>query len=137
MELADTSAWTARHRDAAVQTRFDDAVRRGRVAICDQVKLELLRTGRDLDEVVALRDELESLRNVPIGDRVWRRVADLLEVFARSGPLHHRRVPLSDLLVAAAAERAELPLVHYDRHFDLIAEVTGQPVRALAPLGSL
>lgn len=40
-------------------------------------------------------------------------------------------------MIAAAAEAAELPLVHYDRHFELIAELTGQPVRALAPLGSL
>ncbi|MEO5574724.1 MAG: VapC toxin family PIN domain ribonuclease, partial [Gaiellaceae bacterium] len=34
-------------------------------------------------------------------------------------------------------ELAELTLLHYDRDFELITEVTGQPVRALAPLGSL
>jgi len=42
-----------------------------------------------------------------------------------------------DLLIAATAELAGLELLHYDRHFELIAEITGQPVRALAPLGSL
>ena len=36
-----------------------------------------------------------------------------------------------------AAERAEIPVLHYDRHFELIASITGQPVRAIAPLGSL
>jgi hypothetical protein len=36
-----------------------------------------------------------------------------------------------------AAELAEVPVLHYDRHFDVIAAVTGQPVRAIAPLGSL
>lgn len=46
-------------------------------------------------------------------------------------------MPLPDLIVAAAAELAELPVLHYDHHFDVIAEVTGQPVRAIAPLGSL
>jgi hypothetical protein len=30
-----------------------------------------------------------------------------------------------------------LPVLRYDRDFELIAEVTGQPVRAIAPLGSL
>jgi hypothetical protein len=30
-----------------------------------------------------------------------------------------------------------VPVLHYDRHFELIAEVTGQSVRAPAPLGSL
>jgi predicted nucleic acid-binding protein len=45
------------------------------------------------------------------------------------------RIP--DLLIAAAAEFAGMPVSHYDRDFELIAEVTGQPVRAIAPLGSL
>jgi hypothetical protein len=39
--------------------------------------------------------------------------------------------------VPAAAERVGLPVLHYDRDFELIAAVTGQPVRAIAPLGSL
>ena len=46
-------------------------------------------------------------------------------------------MPLTDLLIAAAAELAEIPVCHYDAHFELIAEVTGQPMRAIAPLGSL
>ena len=53
------------------------------------------------------------------------------------GPLHHRQVKLPDLLIAAAAELAALPVLHYDRDFEAIADVTGQPVRAIAPLGSL
>jgi hypothetical protein len=30
-----------------------------------------------------------------------------------------------------------MPVCHYDGDLDLIAEVTGQAVRAIAPLGSL
>lgn len=101
------------------------------------VRLELLRTAQDHRTFVAMRDDLEGLRDIPMGDRVWRRATDVFEHLAAAGPLHHRRVPAPDLLIAAAAEIAELPLLHYDGHFDLIAEVTGQPVRALAPLGSL
>ena len=59
------------------------------------------------------------------------------QLLAERGPLHHREVGLPDLLIAAAAELAELPVLHYDRDFELIAAVTGQPVRAIAPLGSL
>lgn len=84
-----------------------------------------------------MRDRLDALRGVAIEPRVWRRALDVYELFAKQGPLHHRRIGFPDLLVAAAAERAELPVLHYDRHFQLIAEVTGQPVRAIAPLGSL
>jgi len=39
----------------------------------------------------------------------------------------------ADLLIAAAAERAGLTLVHHDRDYDTIAEVTGQPARWVAP----
>ena len=101
------------------------------------VRLELLWTSRDLADFRVMRDKLDSLRAAPMGERVWRRATDVLEAFAEQGPLHHRQVVVADLLIAAAAELAELPLLHYDLHFELIAEVTGQPVRALAPLGSL
>ena len=84
-----------------------------------------------------MRDDLSALRDVGMGERVWRRATDVLELLAEAGPLHHRRVALPDLLIAAAAELAELPVLHYDRDFELIAEVTGQPVRPIAPLGSL
>jgi predicted nucleic acid-binding protein len=101
------------------------------------VRLELLRTTRDLPELALRRGQLEALRDVGIGSRVWRRATDVLHALAEAGPLHHRSVPLPDLVIAAAAEIAELPVLHYDRHFETIAAVTGQPIRALAPLGSL
>lgn len=101
------------------------------------VKLELLRSTRDHREFLTARDALDSLREVSIGKRVWRRATDVFELLAARGPLHHREVPIPDLLIAAAAELAELPVCHYDAHFELIAEVTGQPMRAIAPLGSL
>jgi hypothetical protein len=137
MELADTSAWSTRHRDPRVLAEFDARVRQDLVATCDVVRYELLRSARDHSEFADTRERLDVLRDVSIGPRIWRRALDVYELFAQQGPLHHRRVRILDLLVAAAAEDAELPVLHYDRHFELIAEVTGQPVRAIAPLGSL
>lgn len=101
------------------------------------VRLELLRSARNHGTFAALRSDLDALRDVAMGERVWRRATDVFEQLAALGPLHHRRVAAPDLLIAAAAELAEVPVVHYDRHFDVIAAVTGQPVRAVAPLGSL
>ena len=120
-----------------MRAQFDARLATGAIATCAMVRLELLRTARDHTIFVAMRDDLDALRDVAMGDRVWRRATDVLERLAEAGPLHHRRVALPDLLIAAAAELAELPVVHYDRDFELIAEVTGQPVRAIAPLGSL
>ena len=107
------------------------------IATCAPVGIELLRTTRDAAEFAARRSALDGLRQVAVGPREWQRAEDVFFELAELGPLHHRQVTLPDLLVAAAAERAELPVLHYDRHFELIASVTGQPVRAIAPLGSL
>ena len=43
----------------------------------------------------------------------------------------HRAPSVPDLLVAAAAEVAGLVVLHVDKDFELIAEVTGQPVERL------
>lgn len=45
----------------------------------------------------------------------------------------HGTVKLGDLLVAATAERAQLAVLHYDRDFDRIATITGQPTEWVAP----
>lgn len=43
----------------------------------------------------------------------------------------HRAPSIPDLLIAATAEKAGLTVLAVDKDFDLIAEVTGQPVEAL------
>jgi predicted nucleic acid-binding protein len=126
-----------RQKDPVVDEAFVRAVRAGSVATCGPVRIELLRSTRDADEFAARRADLDGLRHVPVGPREWARAEEVFFRIAELGPLHHRTVKLPDLLVAAAAERAEIPVLHYDRHFELIASVTGQPMRAIAPLGSL
>ena len=137
MALADTSAWTSHERSPAAREEFTAMLRRGELATCRMVVVELLKTPRNARELAMRRADLEQLRDLPITRRQWDRAADVLEALADRPPGLHRGVPVQDLLVAAAAEAAEVPVLHYDRHFELIAEVTGQPVRALAPLGSL
>ncbi len=43
----------------------------------------------------------------------------------------HRAPAIPDLLVAATAEVAGLTVLALDRDFDLIAQITGQPVESL------
>jgi len=43
---------------------------------------------------------------------------------------------VADLLVAPTAKAAGLTVLHYDRDFDLIAEVTGQPCEWIVPAGT-
>jgi predicted nucleic acid-binding protein len=123
--------------DAGASREFEQLLLRGEIATCAVVKLELLWESQDRRSFRERRERLDALVELPIGEAVWRRAADVFELLAEAGPLHHRRVPIPDLLIAAAAELAGVQLCHYDRDFELIAEVTRQPVRAIAPLGSL
>ena len=137
IELADTSAWTNRHRAPEVHVDFARRLDRDEIAVCDAVKLELLWSQRDASGIAALRSELDALVDAPIGQREWRRALDVFELLAARGPMHHREIGALDLLIAAAAELSGWRVLHYDRHFEVIADITGQPVRAIAPLGSL
>ena len=135
MELADTSAWTNRDRNPALRNDFDSRVLAGEIAMSPSVLMELLWSARntaDLDDIVA--ESAVRPRLNPDGP-AWDRAVEVWRELARRG--RHRQVPQNDLLVAATAELAGVPVCHYDRHFEIIAEVTGQPVRAIAPLGTL
>ena len=43
----------------------------------------------------------------------------------------HRAPSIPDLLIAATAELAGLAVLHLDKDFDLIAQITGQPCERL------
>lgn len=101
------------------------------------VTFELLWETQDILAFRRRRSLLDALDEIRIDDRVWTRATNVFEQLAADGPLHHRRVKIPDLVIAAAAELAGVPVCHYDRDFELIAEITGQPMRAIAPLGSL
>jgi predicted nucleic acid-binding protein len=134
VELADTSAWTNRHRDEAVRLDFDVRIVRGDIATCPPVVMELLWSARasDFEDTVSRMSALPQLE----ADRpAWERAVAVWRELVLRG--RHRQARQPDLLVAAVAELAGVPVCHYDGHFEVIAEVTGQPVRVIAPLGTL
>ncbi len=135
LELADTSAWTNRGKDAAVFSDFDGLMFSGEIATCSIVVMELLWTAQNAREFRQQREELDVLPQLAITERTWTRAFDVWETLVARG--RHRQITPPDLLIAATAELAGAGLCHYDRDFETIAEVTGQRVRAIAPLGSL
>jgi predicted nucleic acid-binding protein len=134
VELLDSSVW-ARRRHPRIRDWFDSAVAAGDVAVCDLVALELLAgTARADFESIATALEGFPWISMTAGD--WRRAREVQRLLARAGAQLHRMVRVTDLLIAAAAEREGVPLVHYDRDFDAIAAVTGQAARWVAAQGS-
>lgn len=138
MKLADTSVWVwTRTIGSELRADFDADIIEGQVATCDMVRLELLYSTRNATEFATLRSELDVLPNCPIGIEQWQRALEVYEQLARQGGLHHRAVRHPDLLIAAAAEGAGIPVLHYDENYDRIAAITRQQVHWLAPRGTL
>ncbi len=135
MELADTSAWTNRHKDPRVQADFDARVLSREIATCPMVTMELLWTTRTPREFGELWEDLAALPQIAMEGPTWQRAVEVWQALVDDG--RQREVRHQDLLIAAAAELAGVPLCHYDRHFEVVAEVTRQPERAIAPLGTL
>jgi predicted nucleic acid-binding protein len=127
--LGDTTAWIAlrRGRPAAVAS-VRRLLRRGTLAVCDPVALELLRGARNARELNALRAGLALLPSCAVAPSAWTRAQDMLEGLALHRGGRHRGGPPMDLVIAAVAEEHGLPVLHDDAHFDLIAQITGQPM---------
>ena len=57
------------------------------------------------------------------------RAVEILTVLADRG--QHRAPSIPDLIIAATAELAGLTVLHLDKDFDLISDITGQPMEHL------
>ena len=125
--LVDTAVWTwARDRRfPELAEWFNTEVRSGRVLVCDQIILELIRLAPNETRAHELAGRLSAFDDVTMPHDVWSRAREVQLAMAGSGD--HRRVPPADLLIAATAERAGVPLVHYDQDYARIAAVTRQP----------
>lgn len=131
--LVDTSVLTRLH-DARVRAVIEPLVRRGAAARAIISDLEIgfsARTGGEWDR---LHQALEVFPAVDLTDWQVRRAQGVQRRLA-DHRMRGRKVP--DLLVAAAAEERHLTVVHYDRDFDHIAEVTGQPCVWVIPAGAV
>ena len=83
----------------------------------------------------AFADELDGLPSYPLNHRVTHRAEGVQGLLAERS--RHRGSTAVDLLVAAVAEANDVTLLHYDRHFDAIARITGQPTEWSARHGTL
>jgi len=133
--LADTSAWL-RGAHPLVKASFSEAILAGRIAIAPPVRLEALLTARDSLEFNRLDAELAALRSISVTRSVTDAARGAMRALAHEAPGYHR-VRMPDYLIAACAQDAGIGVLHYDRHFDRLAEVMDFESRWIAPPGSL
>ena len=133
--LVDNSVIARAHKPP-VAAAFEPKVLAGLIASCSITDLEHLFSARSGEEYRARRADV-ALRFalLPLDQATFDRAIEVQGLLADQG--QHRAANIPDLVVAAAAERAGLAVLHYDADFDLIASVTGQPVEWVVPRGSI
>ena len=83
----------------------------------------------------ATRQRLLKAAVALVGEVGWNGVTTRLvakRADVSPGVVHYHYASVTDLLIAACAELTRLTVLHVDKDFELIAEVTGQPVERLA-----
>ncbi|HMD45185.1 MAG TPA: PIN domain nuclease [Acidimicrobiales bacterium] len=107
---------------------------RGLVRISTLTLLEMGYSARSVDDL------REGFRAPPISSMpveymtpaIEDRALQVLTALAERG--QHRAPSVPDILIAAVAEKSGLRLLHLDKDFELIAEVTRQPIERLEAL---
>jgi predicted nucleic acid-binding protein len=131
--LVDTSV-LARAGIERVGQRLEELALAGKLWTCRLIDLEYVY-GVRRTEVSEVIEERLALPVAPITPSVVERALQVAGLMAAAG-LHRGAKPV-DLIIAAAAEARGLTVLHYDKDYDRIAKVTRQPVRWVAPAGSL
>lgn len=105
----------------------------GGLATNSVVTLEVLYSAQNALDFRRLRKQMSALHDLGLSAAAQQRA---LELQARLATKSQHRIPITDILIAADAECNGLELIHYDAHFDLIAEFSDLKARWIVPRGT-
>jgi len=121
--IIDTSAWIDSFRPRAKKSLsllVKDLILQDRVLMPGIIKAELLRGTRTKSEFNRLSDVLKGITYLPVPDEFWERLSEFSFQLFRKGIT----VPLTDTYIALLCLENKVPILHRDKHFDLISEKT-------------
>lgn len=131
MILVDTSAWVEFLRDtgSAVCTRVDDMIDAD-IATSNPIRMEVLAGARDEGHLNDLRRLLAraSILETEPGD--YEEAATLYRTCRQRGETVRKMI---DCLIAAPAIRADIPVLHADADFEVLARHTALRVERPVP----
>ena len=119
MILIDTSAWVEflRNTGSATCSRVD-ALLDDEIAICDAIRMEVLAGARDERHLQSLRRLLALATVLPTEPAHYDDAATLYRTCRQGGETVRK---LIDCLIGAVAIRANMPVLHKDADFDVLA----------------
>jgi predicted nucleic acid-binding protein len=106
-------------------------IERGLVRITSLTLLEVGYSARSADELRATirQPPLSAMPVEYLTPAIEDRAVAVQTSLADRG--YHRAPSVPDLLIAAAAELADLTVLHADKDYELITDITGQPLERL------
>jgi len=106
-------------------------IERGMVRIATVTRLEVGYSARSATDLRAglRRPPLSAMPVEYLTPVIEDRAVEVLVLLADRG--QHRAPSIPDLIIAATAELAGLTVLHLDKDFEVIADITGQPVERL------
>jgi predicted nucleic acid-binding protein len=128
--LVDKSA-LVRLAESPDAVEWASRIERGLVRISTVTRLEVGFSARTADDLRSgfARPPLATMPTEYLTPVIEDRAVEVQAALADRG--QHRAPSIPDLLVAATAEVAGLTVLHLDSDFELIADITGQPVERL------
>jgi predicted nucleic acid-binding protein len=120
--LVETSAWVEflRATGSPVCRRVDDLMDED-IAVCDPIRMEVLAGARDDMHLQQLRRLLARATSIETTPVHYEDAALLYRACRRGGETVRR---LIDCLIAATAIAADVPVLHADEDFDVLARHT-------------
>lgn len=118
--VIDTSAWIESFRpkgNAVLSRLVKESILKGAVLLPGIILAELLRGAKTTDEYDHLKDLLHGLSYLPVSDDLWDALSKFSFELFRKGVA----VPLTDTYIAWVCIDNHVPILHWDKHFDLIA----------------
>jgi hypothetical protein len=127
--LIDTSAWIEFLRDSgsSICQRVDDLLAI-EIATCDVVRMEVLAGARNEQHLQQLRRLLARASTLPTQSVDYDAAAALYRTCRQRG---HTVRKLMDCLIAAVAIRSDVPILHMDADFEILAQHTTLQIEAI------
>jgi predicted nucleic acid-binding protein len=120
VKLIDSSVWIQylkRPGDESVRETVSRLLDTNQAAVNPVVVMEILRGAPGKKAFNELRENFKALPLIPISAAVWDLCCELGFELKTQGIT----VPSADLIIAASAIKNNVPVVHRDRHFEMIA----------------
>jgi|WetSurMetagenome_2_1015567.scaffolds.fasta_scaffold278975_2 tRNA(fMet)-specific endonuclease VapC len=119
--IVDTSVWIEffRNEISPVSSHLKSLLHSGRVVMTGMILAEILQGIKSGNEVILVKNSLESLPFIEINKKVWQQSGEISATLRRKGIT----IPLSDIIIACAALTEGFELYTIDPHFEKIPSV--------------